>query len=242
MLRSWSQDSRLTATISLTVVDVIQDTVWGIQCWTPESSLTTKYLLVALAVTVGRTAAGPDLRTSLRSGTQVFTGKKIWSCRRCRGRGRCCRWFQDGDAYFLKLLIKGDGGNCMPNSLWYHVRYEHPALIVKDEDFIVTSVIPILITATWNTKISTLRPLCPLCSLLTCQIYQVIKSAGSGTEQFIRESRHFSPVGGDTHFIYLSGAEIIYTAIIRHPPDYKEYKVVLLIIIAGTGVLPSSRD
>ena len=82
-------------------------------------------------------------------------------------------------------------------------------------------------------------------TVLTCQIDQVIKTAGSDTIQFIRESRHFCPLGGDSDFIYLGGGQrvdITIKIIIRPPTDYEEDKVVQVIMIAGTGVLPSPRD
>ena len=108
--------------------------------------------------------------------------------------------------------------------------YEHPAVIVKHVYFIVISVI--LITTSWNIKISIMKYESVLFTVSTCQIDQVINTGGSDTIQFRWQSRHFSPLGGDSNLKYLG----------RSATDYEEYKVVQVIIIAGTGVVPSPRD
>ena len=78
----------------MTVVDRVHAT--GCKSRTPEASLGTNLMEVppALAVTVGREAAGPDMSPSLRSGTQVVT-------------------VENGDAVLIKVLLKGDSGDCV---------------------------------------------------------------------------------------------------------------------------------
>ena len=61
----------------MTVVGGVHDTTF--QRWAPETSLGTKHLKVpvALAVTVGREAAGSDMRPSLRPRAQIVTGESL---------------------------------------------------------------------------------------------------------------------------------------------------------------------